>query len=76
MDIREFGMGICTLLSTYFKWITNNVLLYSTGNCLMSCSSLDGRGVWGRMDTCIHMAESLRYSTETIMTLLIGYTPI
>ena len=44
--------------------------------CSMLCSSLDGRGVWGRMDTCIHMAESLRYSTETIMTLLIGYTPI
>ena len=38
------------------------------------CGSLDGRGVWGRMDTCICMAESLCYSPETIMTLLIGYT--
>ena len=23
------------------------------------CAILDGRGVWGRMDTCIYMAESL-----------------
>ena len=30
----------------------------------MLCGSLDGRGVWGRVDT------------ETITTLLIGYTPI
>ena len=74
MDIREFGMGICTLLSTYFKWITNNVLLYSTGNCLMSCSSLDGRGVWGRMDTCICVTEPLCCPPETITTLLIGST--
>ena len=28
------------------------------------------------MDTCIHMAESLHYSPETITTLLTGYTPI
>ena len=42
----------------------------------MSCGSLDGRGVWGRMDTCICRAESLHCSPETITTLLIGYTPI
>ena len=41
----------------------------------MLCGSLDGRGVWGRMDTHICMAESLRYSPETT-TLLISYTPI
>ena len=40
------------------------------------CDSLDGRGVWGRMDTCIYMAESLCCSSETTTTLLIGYTPI
>ena len=38
----------------------------------MLCGSLDGTGVWGRMDTCICMAES----PETITTLLIVYTPI
>ena len=35
--------------------------------------SLGGRGVWGRMDTCISMAESLSCSSETITTLLISY---
>ena len=42
----------------------------------MLCASLDGREVWGRMDTCIYMAESLHSSPETITTLLIGYTHI
>ena len=44
--------------------------------CSMLCASLDGRGVWGRMETCICMAEPLLCSPETITTLLIGYTPI
>ena len=30
----------------------------------MWCASLDGKGVWGRMDICICMAESLRYSPD------------
>ena len=42
----------------------------------MLCGSLDGRGVWGRMDTCVCMAESFCYPPETITTLLIGYFPI
>ena len=44
----------------------------------MSCGSLDGRGVWGKLDTYIYiyMAGSLRSSPETIIALLIGYTPI
>ena len=29
------------------------------GLCSMSRGSLDGRGVWGRMDTCVSTAESL-----------------
>ena len=44
--------------------------------CSGLCGSLDGRGVWGRMDTCISTAESLDYSPQTITTLLIGYTSI
>ena len=31
---------------------------------------LDGRGVWGRKDACILMAESLFYPSETITTLI------
>ena len=42
----------------------------------MLWGSLDGRGVWGRMDTCVCMAESLFCPPETIPALLIGYTPI
>ena len=44
--------------------------------CSMLCGSMDGRGVWERIDACISMAESLRCAPETITTLLIGYTPI
>ena len=40
--------------------------------CSMLPGSLDGRGVWGRMDTCKSMAESLHCSREIITTLLIG----
>ena len=37
--------------------------------------SLDERGIWGRMDTCIYKAESVCCPPKTITTLLIGYTP-
>ena len=40
--------------------------------CSVSRGSLDGRGVWGRMDTCTCMAESLHCAPKTILTLLIG----
>ena len=42
----------------------------------MLCGSLDGRGVWERMDTCMCMAELPCCPSEIITTLLIGYTPI
>ena len=44
--------------------------------CTMLYGSQDGRGVWGRMDTCMCIAVSFCYSPETITTLLIGYPPI
>ena len=44
--------------------------------CSMSHGSLDGSGVWRRMDTCIWMAECLCFPPETIITLLMGYIPI
>ena len=37
---------------------------------------LDGRRVWGRMNICIYMVESLHCSPESTTTLYIGYTPI
>ena len=65
--VREFRKDMYILL--YLKWVTNQDLLYSTGNsapCYVPA--------W--MDTCTRMAESLRYSPETITALLIGYIPI
>ena len=44
--------------------------------CSVLYISLDGRGVGGRTDTHICMAESLRCSLETVTTLFISYTPI
>ena len=72
--VREFAIDMYTLL--HLKRITNKDLLYSTGNSAQCCGSLDGRGVWGRMDTCMCMVELLCCAPETITTLLTGYTPI
>ena len=44
--------------------------------CSVSGGSLDGRGVWGSMDTCVCLAESLCCSPKTIIIYLIGYTSI
>ena len=40
----------------------------------MLCVNMDGRAVWGRIDACLCMAESLCCSPGTTTTLLIGYT--
>ena len=70
---REFGMFMYTLL--YLKWITNKDLFYSAGSSVQHYVAAWMRmEVWGRMDTCICMTESLCYSPETITALLIGYT--
>ena len=42
----------------------------------MLYGSLNGRGIWGRIDTCIYMTVSLWCPPETIIMLLISYTPI
>jgi len=42
----------------------------------MLCGSLDGRGVWGRMDTRVCMTRALCCLPETIRALLAGYSPI
>ena len=60
--VREFGMDMCTLLYFYQQGPT----VSHRELCSMFCSRLDGRGVWGRMDTCICMAESLCCLPETI----------
>ena len=44
--------------------------------CSKLCGSLDEWRVWGSVDTCICLAESLGCPPETVTTLLTGYTPI
>ena len=64
-------MDMYTLL--YLKWITKKVLLaWHMKLCSMLYESLDGRGVWEKMDTCIYMAESLLFSPETITALFVN----
>ena len=59
----------------YFNWTTKKDLLYSTGNpAQYYVAAQMRREVWGRMDTCICLAESLYCPPETV-TLLTGYTP-
>ena len=41
--------------------------------CSVFCASLDRRGVWGIMDTCVCMTESVCCSPEITTTLLISY---
>ena len=73
--VREFGINMYTLL--YLKWLTNKVLLYSTGNSAQRhMAAWMGGKFGGRMDTYICMAESLCCLPENSTALLIGYTPI
>ena len=72
--VKEFGMDMYTLL--YLKWITNKDLLDSPCNCSMLCGSLDGKRVWGRMDSCICISAFAVHLPESVTILLIGYTPI
>ena len=67
-------MDVYTLL--HLKWMTTRTCCIQRELCSVLCGSLDGRRVWGEMDTCICMAESFCSSPETIKTLLISYTPI
>ena len=72
--VRECGMDMDTQL--YSKCRTKKDLLQHREPCSGLCGSLDGRGVWGRMGTCVWMAESLHSSPETVTTLFISCTPI
>ena len=68
--VREFGIYMYTLL--HYKWITSTCIPHGT---LLNVMWQSGdQGVWGSMDTCICMSESLCCPPETITTLLISYT--
>ena len=71
--LRERTCG-CLYTLLHLKWITNQDLLCSTGNSAKCHAGAWMGGELGRMDTCICMAESLRYSPETNTAWLIGYS--
>ena len=73
--VREFGINMYILLylkmdnqwgSTVYHWELSSML----------CGSLDGMGIWGRVDTCVCNAESLCGQYEATTMLLISYTSI
>ena len=61
---------------TWLKQLSS--LVYYREHYSMLYGNLNGRGIWGRMDTCICMVELLYCTPETInsTTLLISYIPI
>ena len=64
-------MDIYTLLC--LKWIADKDPLYSTWSSAQWLpGSLDGRGVRGRMETYVCMAESPHCSSETVTTLFVN----
>ena len=66
----------CTFSLLYLKWIINKDLLYSTWNRVQChVAAWTRRAVWGRMDTCIYMAETVNLKLSQ-HCLLISYTPI
>ena len=58
-----------TLLKLFSILISSKVLLFSTGN---SAHCYVAAWIWGRMNTCKYMAESVVCLPETIITLLIS----
>ena len=53
--------------TTVFKMNNQQGPTVHRGLCSMLYGSLDEKGVWGRMDTCICMAEFLHYPPETVI---------
>ena len=72
--VREFGMDLYILV--YLEWITNKVLLHSTGYSAQGFVGASMGGEFGGEDICVCMTVSLLCPPETIKTLLISYTPI
>ena len=71
---REFGRDTWTLL--YLKWITKKTYCIAQGTLPnVPCQPGWKRGL-GRMEIHVHAWLSLRCLSETITTLLTGYTPI
>ena len=69
-------MDMYTLLYTFKMDDQQGPTVQQGEFCSMLCGSWMGGEFGGRMDTCMHTAESLCCPPATITTLLTGYTPI
>ena len=47
-----------------------HIVIFRMELCSMLCGSLDGRGVEGRMDTCVCVAESFPCPPETVTNIV------
>ena len=54
-------------LAEMFPCASSMLKVLFPGLCSVLCGSLDGRGVWGRMDTCICVERSLGESGHVSM---------
>lgn len=57
------------------QWITNKDPLYSTGTPAQVTWQPGWEGSWGRVDTCVCVAESLHCPPKAVTVLLTGYIP-
>ena len=64
--VREYGMDKYTLTAVFKTDKQHSPTAWHRELCSVLWGSLDGRGVWGRKDPCICMAESLQCSPETV----------
>ena len=71
--VREFGMDMDTLLC--LTWRTSKDLLDSTGNSAQCHVAAWLEGSLGRMDPCVHMAESLCCPPATVTTFCKSAVP-
>ena len=69
--VREFGTVMYPVL--YSEQIDKGPIVELRTLCSVSHGSLDGTGVWGRMDACIWMTEYLQFSPETITVLCVKH---
>ena len=60
----EIGIDIYPRLIPCIKCITNDNLMYSTGNSLWCCVVTNGKEIQKRGDVCICMADSLCCTAE------------
>ena len=73
--VREFGMDMYTLLSLKMEKQQGPTVEHME-LCSLLCGSLDERGVWWRMDTCLCMGEFHCCPPEIITTLLIQFSSV